>query len=118
MGFENIFRTTHSQSNIAANFAAIPFNNTAQGNLTEIRTTAQFSRFDLKVTDKFDLLQTFWQNPRYGTLLFYSQTSYLTRSRWYVAAGNPKNAHLVMVYAGVRYVLPTMSGTLLKVLNP
>src|SRR5580700_12246079 len=32
---ENIFRTTHTQNNIATNFAAIPFSNTAQGNLTE-----------------------------------------------------------------------------------
>src|SRR5271155_6051211 len=38
---ENIFRTTNTQSNIATNFAAIPFSNTAQGHLTEFRTTAQ-----------------------------------------------------------------------------
>ena len=29
--FENIFRTTNTQSNIATNFAGIPFSNTAQG---------------------------------------------------------------------------------------
>ena len=50
---ENIFRTTNTQSNIATNFAAIPFNNTAQGQLTEFRTTAQFSRLNVKVTEKF-----------------------------------------------------------------
>jgi hypothetical protein len=65
-----------------------------------------------------DWLQTFWENPKYGALLFYSQTSYLTRAPWFVAPGAPKNAHLVMVYAGVRYVLPTTSGTLNQVLNP
>jgi hypothetical protein len=65
-----------------------------------------------------DWLQTFWQNPKYGSLLFYSQTSYLTRAPWSIAPGAPKNAHLVMVYAGVRYVLPTASGTLQQVLNP
>src|SRR5271165_4697374 len=51
--FENIFRTTNTQSNIATNFAGIPFSNTAQGRDTELRTTAQFSRINLKVEDKF-----------------------------------------------------------------
>lgn len=64
-----------------------------------------------------DWLQTFWQSPRYGALVFYSQTSYLIRAPWFVAAGEPRNAHLVMVYAGVRYVLPS-TGTLFQVLNP
>src|ERR1700719_2673060 len=50
---ENIFRTTNTQNNIATNFAAIPFSNTAQGHLSEFRTTAQYSRLNLKVTDKF-----------------------------------------------------------------
>jgi hypothetical protein len=35
IGFENIFRTTNTQSNIATSFAAIPYNNTAQGNVSE-----------------------------------------------------------------------------------
>jgi len=51
---ENIFRTTNTQSNIATNFAAIPFSNTAQGHLSEFRTTAQFSRLNVTVTNKFD----------------------------------------------------------------
>src|SRR5580704_233321 len=50
---ENIFRTTNTQNNIATNFAAIPFSNTPQGQLTEYRLTAQFSRFSIQVTDKF-----------------------------------------------------------------
>ncbi|HVJ07305.1 MAG TPA: hypothetical protein VM554_02900 [Acidisarcina sp.] len=50
---ENIYRTTNTQNNIATNFAAIPFSNTAQGHVTEDRTTAQYSRLSLKVTDKF-----------------------------------------------------------------
>src|SRR5208282_5645279 len=50
---ENIFRTTNTQNNLATNYAAIPYSNTAQGHLSEYRLTAQFSRFDLKVTDKF-----------------------------------------------------------------
>jgi hypothetical protein len=48
--FENIFRTTNTQNNIATNFAAIPYGNTAQGHLTEDRVTAQYSRFNIKVT--------------------------------------------------------------------
>ena len=50
---EDIFRTTNTQNNIATNFAAIPFSNTTQGQLSEYRLTAQFSRFSIQVTDKF-----------------------------------------------------------------
>ena len=50
---ENIFRTTNTQSNIATAFASIPYSNTPQGNITEFRTTAQFSRLSVKVTDSF-----------------------------------------------------------------
>ena len=50
---ENIFRSTNTQSNTATNFAAIPFSNSAQGHLTEFRTTAQFSRLNVTVADKF-----------------------------------------------------------------
>ena len=66
----------------------------------------------------FDWLLTFWRRPRYGALQFYTQYSYLTRAPWFVAAGNPKNAHLSMVYMGFRYVLPSTSGTLLHVPYP
>jgi hypothetical protein len=50
--FENVFRTTNSGSVITTNFGAIPFSNTAQGHLTENRTSAQFTRFNLKVSGK------------------------------------------------------------------
>lgn len=66
----------------------------------------------------FDWISTFWQNPRHGALQAYTQYSYLTRAPWYVAPGAPKNAHLSMVYGGLRYVLPTTSGTLAKVPRP
>lgn len=52
------------------------------------------------------LTQTFWKSPNYGALQFISQGSYLTRAPWYVSAGTPKNAHLFMSTAGIRYVLP------------
>src|SRR5205807_839306 len=51
--FENIFRSTNTGNVTGTNFNAIPFNNTVQGHLTEFRSTAQFSRLSLKVTDKF-----------------------------------------------------------------
>jgi hypothetical protein len=54
-----------------------------------------------------DWIQIFWKNPKYGALQYYTQYSYLTRAPWFVAAGAPKNAHLSMVYAGIRYVLPS-----------
>jgi hypothetical protein len=66
----------------------------------------------------FDWISTFWQNPRHGALQAYAQYSYLTRAPWYVAPGTPQNAHLSMVYMGLRYVLPTTSGTLAKVPRP
>jgi len=66
----------------------------------------------------FDWLHTFWKNNRYGAMQSYVQYSYLTRAPWYVALDNPKNAHLSMVYAGFRYVLPSSAGTLLRVPYP
>ena len=49
---------------------------------------------------------TFWQNRNYGKLMLITQWSYLTRSPWFVALGAPKNAHLFMGWATVRYLLP------------
>jgi hypothetical protein len=66
----------------------------------------------------FDWLQTFWKDTRYGALQSYVQYSYLTRAPWFVVPDTPKNAHLSMVYFGVRYVLPSTSGTLLRVPYP
>src|SRR5580704_10490860 len=50
---ENIYRTTNTQSNIATNLGGFPYNNTPQGNVSEFRTTAQFSRLSFKVQDSF-----------------------------------------------------------------
>ena len=51
--FENIFRTTNTQSNIATSFASIPFSNTPLGSVSEFRSTAQFSRLNFKIEDHF-----------------------------------------------------------------
>jgi hypothetical protein len=54
----------------------------------------------------FDWTQTFWRNPQYGAVVMITQTSYVTRAPWFVVAGAPKNAHLMLGYLSVRYVLP------------
>jgi hypothetical protein len=66
----------------------------------------------------FDWIGTLWTDPKYGAVQFYTQYSYLTRAPWFIAPGDPKNAHLSMVYAGVRYVLPSTSGRLIEVPVP
>jgi hypothetical protein len=53
-----------------------------------------------------DWTRSFWQNPQYGAVLLVTQTSYVTRSPWLAAKGAPKNAHLVMSFVSLRYVLP------------
>jgi hypothetical protein len=53
-----------------------------------------------------DWTQTFWRNPQYGALNLITQASYVTRAPWFVPAGAPKNAHLVMGYVSLRYILP------------
>jgi hypothetical protein len=54
----------------------------------------------------FEWNQTLWKNPQHGAVVWITQASYLTRSPWFVATGAPKNAHLMMGYASLRYVLP------------
>jgi hypothetical protein len=66
----------------------------------------------------FDWLFTFWKSERFGALQYYTQYSYLTRAPWYVAPGSPRDAHLSMVYVGIRYVLPSTTGSLLRVPYP
>ncbi|HEU4414375.1 MAG TPA: hypothetical protein VFT65_06290 [Candidatus Angelobacter sp.] len=53
-----------------------------------------------------DWTQTFWKNPQYGAVQLVTQTSYVTRAPWFVPAGAPKNAHLMMGYVSLKYVLP------------
>ncbi|MGB4785013.1 MAG: hypothetical protein WAQ77_09860, partial [Candidatus Acidiferrum sp.] len=51
----------------------------------------------------FGAIPTLWSNPNYGKLQVITQYSYLVRSPWSVTPPAPKNAHLSMVYAGLRY---------------
>ncbi len=66
----------------------------------------------------FDWLQTFWKSDMHGSLQYYTQYSYILRAPWFVDPGAPKDAHLSMVYAGVRYVLPSTSGFILRIPYP
>ncbi len=50
--------------------------------------------------------QTFWKDPKVGALALMGQASYLKRVPWYVAAGQPADAHANMFYLNVRYTLP------------
>jgi len=49
---------------------------------------------------------TFWKNPNYGALQFMGQYAYLNRTPWYIAPGQPKNAHNSTVFLNLRYQLP------------
>jgi len=53
-----------------------------------------------------DWIITFWKNPQYGSLQVVNQVSYLTRSPWFVASGQPKNARSTIVWSDIRYNLP------------
>lgn len=59
----------------------------------------------------FDFIQNFWKSPSYGALTLISQYSYLTRSPWSVAVGNPANAHANIVFVNLRYTLPGSAPT-------
>jgi hypothetical protein len=55
----------------------------------------------------FDWTQTLWRNPQYGALQLVTQTSYLTRAPWFVNnTTNLRNAHLMMGYVSLKYVIP------------
>jgi len=56
----------------------------------------------------FDAIPTLWSSENYGKLQVIAQYSYLVRSPWstLTTPPTPKNAHLSMVYAGIRYILP------------
>jgi hypothetical protein len=49
---------------------------------------------------------TLWKDPRYGALNLMFQYSYLQRNPWFVAAGQPPDAHLHMGFMNLRYTLP------------
>jgi len=54
----------------------------------------------------FVITQTLWKNPQFGALLLINDSSYTTRSPWFVAVGAPKNAHMFMDHLVLRYIIP------------
>ncbi|MBO0721451.1 MAG: hypothetical protein J2P41_11555, partial [Blastocatellia bacterium] len=54
----------------------------------------------------FGFTQTFWRDPKFGALQFMGQYSYLTRNPWFVATGQPDNAHANIYFLNLRYALP------------
>ncbi len=51
-------------------------------------------------------IPTIWSSPNYGKLQVISQFSYVVRNPWYVAPGQPKNAHIFISYLNLRYIIP------------
>jgi hypothetical protein len=49
---------------------------------------------------------TLWKHAGYGAVQVITQSSWINRAPWYVAPGQPKDAHLFAGYANLRYVLP------------
>ena len=58
--------------------------------------------------------QYLWRDGKYGALSLIGQYSYLSRNPWYVATGQPRNAHLGMAFLDLRYTLPGSAPTLGK----
>lgn len=56
----------------------------------------------------------FWKSAKYGALSLIGQYSYVNRDPWYVAAGQPNNAHVNMLFWDLRYTLPGSAPTLGK----
>lgn len=54
----------------------------------------------------FATISTLWQNPARGTVQVITQTSYVLRAPWYVALNSPKDAHTMMEFMALRYVIP------------
>ncbi len=52
------------------------------------------------------LTQTLWKDAKYGAVSLMSQYSYVFRSPWYVAAGQPASAQTNMVFVDVPFILP------------
>lgn len=52
------------------------------------------------------MTQTIWKNKNYGALQLLLQYSFLKRSLWSPAAGQPADAHTHLWYTDLRYILP------------
>jgi hypothetical protein len=93
-----LFPTPGSTCNGRAGFACVGFGFPGSANTT--------NRAIQEAT--FDAIPTLWSSENYGKFQVIAQYSYLVRSPWSTLTipPTPKNAHLSMVYAGIRYILP------------
>jgi hypothetical protein len=55
---------------------------------------------------------TVWKDGKYGALNLMFQYSYLQRNPWFVATGQPTDAHVHMGFFNLRYTLPGSAPTL------
>jgi hypothetical protein len=54
----------------------------------------------------FGVIPTLWSSPNYGKLQLITQYSYVVRNPWSAPAAGPRNAHAILGYADLRYILP------------
>lgn len=62
----------------------------------------------------FGFNQTIVKDGKYGALNFMGQYSYLSRNPWFIATGQPEDAHLSMVFLNLRYTLPGSAPSMKK----
>jgi len=62
----------------------------------------------------FGFSNNFWKDAKYGALSLIGQYSYVTRNPWFVATGQPNNAHINMIFLDLRYTLPGSAPSLGK----
>lgn len=62
----------------------------------------------------FGFSNNFWKDAKYGALSLIGQYSYVTRNPWFVATGQPANAHTSIVFLDLRYTLPGSAPSLGK----
>jgi hypothetical protein len=58
--------------------------------------------------------QTLWKDAKYGALNFMGQYSYVSRNPWFIAIGQPEDAHLSMIFLNLRYTLPGSAPSMKK----
>jgi hypothetical protein len=116
---KSAFAVYYGEDYFGRNFFADTTNTTAPGTIIGYGGPGSPNTNNRAIQEySFDWLQTFWKSDKFGALQYYTQYSYVDRAPWFDAPGAPRSAHLSMVYGGFRYVLPSTSGTLLRVPYP
>jgi len=100
--FTAYYRSTDVGSGLGTSFASIPFNNTVQGGLSEVRLTAQSSRISLRADESFGATKVFgygeadfngylpsnaYVSTNSGTLRLRVYFTDLTHKRWELLGG-------------------------------